>query len=277
MTSNFKQAALALVALVSLVSCERVIDLDVGDNTSLPVMSFRLNADSGQILGTISQSVSYFSPEVPGAILDATVDLVAPDGAVIPVPSQSLSGFYVSQDVGEVFADGSPARLEVTIDGTTYSATDRAPDGVLRLDSLEVLEVPDFGFGPPIPEDSLVQDYQIFCHFPASSESHNLLIEYFVNGEPETGTIQVLKTTPNVAATFPLGWNQRFFQPGESVLVWAWTISESSYDYWLALGNIAGSAGPGGVPGNPPNHWDEEALGHFTVGRLDVSEVMISE
>lgn len=277
MTSNFKLAALALMTMWSLASCERVIDLDVGENASLPVMSFRLNVDSGQILGTISQSVSYFSPEVPAAILDATVDLVAPDGSVISVPSQALSGFYVSQDVGELFAAGETARLEVTIDGTTYSATNNATDGILRLDSLEVLEVPDFGFGPPVPEDSLVQEYQVFCHFPSRSNSHNLLIEYFVNGEPETNTIQVLKTAPGAETIVPLGWNQRFFEPGESVLVWAWTIPEDSYDYWLALSNIAGSAGPGGVPGNPPNHWDQDALGHFTVGRLDVAEVMIED
>jgi hypothetical protein len=263
--------------MLSLASCERVIDLDVGENASLPVMSFRLNVDSGQILGTISQSVSYFSPEVPLPILDASVELIAPDGAVTTVPSQALSGFYVSQDVGEVFAEGAPARLEITLDGTTYAATNSAPNNILRLDSLEVLEVPDFGFGPPVPEDSLLLEYQIFCHFPATSASHNVLIEYFVNGEPEKNTIQVLKTTPNVEAIFPLGWNQRFFQPGEVVLVWAWTIPEASYDYWLALGNIAGSAGPGGVPGNPPNHWDQEALGHFTVGRLDVAQVAIPQ
>ena len=277
MTSNFKRLAWVLTGSVVLMSCERVIDLDVGENASLPVMSFRLNVDSGQILGTISQSVSYFSPEVPPVVLDAEVQLSTEGGDLFPVPVQELSGFYINQELGDAFADGAPARLEVTIDGQTYAATNNAPQTALRMDSLQVLEVPDFGFGPPVPEDSLLKDFQVVCHFPATTSSHNVLIEYFVDGEPETGTTQVLKTTPNIETIVPLGWNQRFFQPGETVLVWTWTLSEASYDYWLALGNIAGSAGPGGVPGNPPNHWDGSALGHFTVGKLDVSEVTIGE
>ena len=44
------------------------------------------------------------------------------------------------------------------------------------------------------------------------------------------------------------------------------------YDYWLALGSIIGAFGPSGIPGNPPNHWSSEALGHFFVGRLTTAQ-----
>lgn len=274
MTSSSKLPVF-LFLMVLAAGCERVIDLDVGENASLPVMSFRLNADSGQILGTITRSVDYFSPEEPEVVLDAEVHLISEAGDTTFVPSQALSGFYVSQEVGDVFADGSTAALEVRVDGVTYRAENAAAAAVLPLDSLEVREAPEFPFGDPL--DSASTQYEVYLHFPAAAQSHNLLVEYFVNGEPETGTIQVLKTSPNTPTIIPLGWNQRFFDPGEAVLVWAWTLPEDSYDYWLALSNIAGSAGPGGVPGNPPNHWDQEALGHFTVGRLEVAEVFMPQ
>lgn len=277
MISNFDSVVCLFAMSAVLMSCERVIDLDVGENPSLPVLNFRLDAASGQILGNISQSVDYFSPEAPSLVLDAEVVLSGEDGMSYPLISQALTGFYVNQEMDEAFANGETATLEVVLNGSTFRALNAAPESGLRLDSLELLDVPDFGFGPPDPLDSLKSEYQVVLHFPADSVSHNLLIEYFVDGEPVVDVIQVFKTSPEAVTTVPLGWNQRFFEPGEAVAVWAWTIPEVSFDYWLALSNIVVTGGPGAVPGNPPNHWDQEALGHFTVGRLDVAEIIIPD
>lgn len=277
MILNFNSAIWVCVVGAVLISCERVIDLDVGENPSLPVLNFRLDVHSGQIFGNVSKSVDYFSPEAPSLVFDAEVHVSDGEGITYPLVAEELIGFYLNQELGDAFANGETANLEVALDGRTFRAVNAAPSTGLALDSLELLEAPDFGFGPEDPVDSLFPEYQVALHFPADSVSHNLLIEYFVDDEQVSDVIQVFKTSPDAVTTVPLGWNQRFFEAGEEVVIWAWTLPEASYDFWLALSNIVQAGGPGAVPGNPPNHWDQEALGHFTVGRLDVAEIIIPD
>ena len=275
MTSNFKQAAFALAAaLVALTGCEQVIDLELDENQTLPVFSFRYNASTNQVVGTVNESVDFYSPSVPALETSAAVDFIAPDGSTTAI---SPVGELYLGNVDAAPANGDTVGLRVVRNGLEYVAFNDVPDSLV-LDSVLVEEFAGFPFGPP--QDSIEgPQYEVYLYFPPADEPHNLFIEFLVNGELQSDILQGLKTIPGEVTEIPLGWSQRLFNPGEVVEVWAWTISDETYDYWVAVSSIIGAFGPNGVPGNPPNQWvgDEEALGHFFVGRLANGQAIIPQ
>jgi len=273
MTSNFKQAAFALTAaLVALTGCEQVIDLELDENQTLPVFSFRYNATTDQVVGTINESVDFYSPTVPALETSAAVEFIAPDGSTTAI--SPVAELYLG-NVDAAPATGDTVGLRVVRNGLEYVAFNDVPDS-LALDSAIVREFEGFPFGPP--QDSLEgPQYEVYIYFPATEEPRNVFVEFLVDGELQSDILQGLKTTPGELTEIPLGWSQRLFNPGEVVEIWVWTVSDDTYDYWLALSSILGAFGPNGVPGNPPSHWSGEALGHFFVGRLTPGQVILPQ
>ena len=273
MISSFKHPAALLLVAFAFAGCEQVIELELDENQTLPVFSFRYNASAGQVIGTVSESVDFYSPTAPSLETSAAVEFIAPDGAVTaisPLPDSLYLG-----NVDGAFNTGDTVGLRVVRAGQEYTAFNAIPDS-LPIDSVQVREFEGFPFGPPA--DSLEgPQYEIYLYFPPTAESRNVFVEFLVDGELQGDILQGLKTTPGELTEIPLGWSQRLFNPEEVVQVWAWTVSDDTYDYWLALSSIAGAFGPAGVPGNPPNHWSGDALGHFFVGRLATSQAILPE
>ena len=266
MISNFKGVLAAFLA-VALLGCEQVIELELDENQTLPVFSFRFDASTGQVIGTISESVDFYSPSAPVLETGPAVEFIAPDGTTTPITP--VADFYIGEVAGD-FADGDTVGLRVARQGTEFTAFNDIP-AAIGIDSAEVRLFEGFPFGPP-PDSLGGPEYEIFLHLPASPTSQNVFVEFLVDGELQEDVLQGLKTTAGEATEIPLGWSQRLFKPAEEVEIWVWTVSDDTYDYWLALGSIIGAFGPSGIPGNPPNHWSSEALGHFFVGRLTTAQ-----
>jgi hypothetical protein len=245
---------MGIFAVAVLAGCEQIIDLDTPDHAALPAISLRLDAATGAVVGSVTRSVDFYAPALPDAVTDVVVRLTGPDGTVYTVAADP-AGFIAGS--AAAFAPGDRVVAEVEVEGEVYR-TEEVVQPVLPLDSLEIRPFEGFGFG--FEEDSVVQ---IFCHFP-DSPPRNLLVEAIVNGEYATETVQCFKTSGEGPTVVPVLWG-RTFSPGDEVLVFAWSLPEASYDYWVTLGNVADGGGPGSVPGNPLNHWNRAALGHFTL------------
>lgn len=271
MTLSFKHwtggwgiLALAMV----LMGCEQVIDLDVGENERLPVFSFRMDANTGLVVGTVSTSVDFFSPGIPP--LEQNVTGWISDGAGNEWELSSPNGGLFSLETGRSWAAGERCGITLEWEGRAYETEVEVP-ALMAFDSLEIRRFEGFfGLGP----DSDTT-WQIFVHLPAYPETRSVLLEYWVDGEYMTEVTQSFQTTPDLPTEVPLGWNQRLFAPGEEVLVLMWPLSDESYAFWQAVGDLSGFGGPGGVPGNPPNHWSAPALGHFTVAPVLQQSVVI--
>lgn len=256
----------------SLAGCEQVINLELDENQTLPVFSFRYNATGGQVVGTVSESVDFYSPVVPALETDAVVQFQAPDGSFTEV---FTAGELYLGNVVSGLATGDTVALQVVRNGESYVAQNTIPDS-LGIDSIQIRPFLGFPFGPP--SDSLEgPQYEVFLFMPPTSEERNVFVEFLVNGELQSEILQGFKTTPGELTEVPLGWSQRLFNPSEVVEIWVWSVSEDTYDYWLALSSIAGAFGPTGVPGNPPNHWSKDALGHFFVGRLATAQAILPD
>ena len=262
----------ALACVIGLMGCERVIDLDVGENPRLPVFSFRMDAATGAVVGTVSTSVDFFSPGIPPAEVGVTGWLTDSAGGEWPVAELVAGSGVYSAETGRAWVPGERCALALEWEGQTYETQVLVPEAA-AIDSLELRRFEGFFGIEPDPDTS----WQIFVHLPAFPAVRNILLEYWVDGVYQTEVTQVFKTTPDAATEVPLGWNQRLFSPGEEVEVWLWSLSDASFAYWQAVGDLSGFGGPGGVPGNPPNHWSLPALGHFTVAPLTQTSVLVPQ
>jgi hypothetical protein len=257
-----------LVLAWALAGCEQVIDLEVGENERLPVFSFRMDANTGLVVGTVSSSVDFFSPGIPPLEQNVTGWVTDSAGTVWEIASP-LGGLF-SLETGRSWEVGERCQMALEWEGKVYETEVRVPPAI-TFDSLEIRRFEGF-FGLTPESDTT---WQIFVHLPAFPEARYVLLEYWLDGAYMTEVTQSFQTTPNTATEVPLGWNQRLFAPGEEVLVMMWPLSEESYAYWQAVGDLSGFGGPGGVPGNPPNHWSAPALGHFTLSPVVQQTVLI--
>jgi hypothetical protein len=261
MILSFKRRMLGWGAIAlawALVGCEQVIDLDVGENERLPVFSFRMDAQTGLVVGTVSSSVNFFSPGIPP--LEQNVTGWVADSTGMQWELGPSNGGLFAIETGRTWAEGERCALTLEWEGKVFETEVRVPP-MMTFDSLEIRRFEGFfGLGP-----NSDTTWQVFVHLPPFPETRNVLLEYWVNGEYITDVTQSFQTTPDTPTEVPLGWNQRLFAPGEEVLVLMWPLSDVSYAFWQAVGDLSGFGGPGGVPGNPPNHWSAPALGHFTV------------
>jgi len=262
MTRRLAQWTGCAVALL-LAGCEKIIELDTQPHEALPAISLRLDAATGTVFGTATRSVDFYAPANPDPVQEVVVTLTGPDG--IPHTVTADLGFISGE--AAPYAEGDLVTAEVEIDGQVYRASEVVAPA-LGLDSLEVRPFEGFGFGMPM--DSV---YQIFCHLPAAPV-RNLLIEAIVNGEYLTETVQCFKTSGEGPTVVPVLWG-RTFESGDVVDVFVWSLPENSYDFWVTLGAVADGGGPGSVPGNPLNHWNRPALGHFTLAPASTRSITL--
>jgi len=246
-----------------LAGCEQVIELDTQPHEALPSIALRLDAASGMVFGSVTRSVDFYAPANPTPVQNVVVTLTGPDGVAHTV----VADLGLVSGEAAPYAEGDRVTAEVEIDGELYRASEVVAPA-LALDSLEVRPFEGFGFG--FPADSV---YQIFCHLP-SAPVRNLLIEAIVNGEYLTETVQCFKTSGDGPTVVPVLWG-RIFEPGDVVDVFVWSLPENSYDFWVTLGAVVDGGGPGSVPGNPLNHWNRPALGHFTLAPASIRSITV--
>ena len=254
---------MGVAAVLLVAGCEQVIDLDTQPHEPLPSISLRLDAASGTVFGSGTRSVDFYAPADPTPVPDGVVTWTGPDGVAHTVVAEL--GLVSGQ--AAPFAAGDRVVAEVEIDGVVHR-TSEVVAPAMGLDSLEVRPFEGFGFG--LPTDSI---YQIFCHLPAAPV-RNVLIEAIVNGEYATETIQCFKTSGDSPTVVPVLWG-RTFEPGDVVDVFVWSLPEATYDFWVTLGAVVDGGGPGAVPGNPLNHWDRPALGHFTLAPASIRSITV--
>jgi hypothetical protein len=216
--------------------------------------------------------VDFYSPTAPVLETSPAVEFIAPTGESTPIAP--VDDLYLGNVEG-AFANGDSVGLRIVRQGEEFTAFNVIPDSI-GLDSVQIRPFAGFPFGPP-PDSLQGPQYEVFLFLPATETERNVFVEFIVNGELQTDILQGFKTTPGEPTEVPLGWSQRLFNPEEVVVIWVWTVSDATYDYWVALSSIAGAFGPTGVPGNPPNHWSNPALGHFFVGRLTTGQAILPQ
>ncbi|GAB4428335.1 MAG: hypothetical protein OHK0039_46810 [Bacteroidia bacterium] len=250
----------ALLALVALVACEEVIDIELDNAAPQLVIDATLSNTQQYNRVLLSQSGGFDTLGRYPAIAGAVVSLDAASGQRYD-GQEIAAGTYVFDSlqarVGETYT------LRVAHGGETYEAISYLP-APLVLDSLSFVyfeERPGIAGGylmrvhHPLPLST-----SSYCRFWVTVNGRRLPDYYLYDGNQPGGTAGMF--------AFRMGPAITLFQPGDSIVVLAAAIDAGAYTYFSQLADLnSSSVGPlvntATAPTNPTSNISGGVLGYF--------------
>jgi len=260
---NFKYYPLALIILLAVGSCKRVIDLDLANESGKLVIEANVTDTAGQQV-ILSRNVQFTSPNVYPAVTGAAVLIKDADGNQYPL-TEGPAGTYSNPFTGE---SGKSYSLSVAIDGKTYTAQSTMPQAV-KLDSItdknDIFDASNgkkiitVHFQDPINETNqyrfvlFVNRIQVKSIFAFDDE--------FVNGKHVDLDLPQPDTDIHV---------------GDTVMVQMQCIDKPVYKYWYTLSQQQIN-NPGGqvAPANPPTNILPITLGYFSAHTTQTTTLIV--
>lgn len=264
---------LFILALVSFVSCQKVIELDLKDAETFVVVEGEVNAGDSVHTVLLSKSKNFSTDNVFETISGATIELSDNIGN-IEVLSEVSQGRYETFNF-KAF-EGRTYNLKVTYNGKTYTSSSTIPNKV-ELDSVSF--IPD-GFSSiggliAIPKRFDPVDEKNFYRFDVYIKR--------IKDEDNLGwvrdsaiLIQNDDFANGVETNQPIFGNLGSYYVGDSCRFSMMCIDENIYKYFYSLT----LNGPGGAatPANPVSNIEgENVLGYFSAQTKQTLEFVVKE
>lgn len=246
-----------LFTISILISCQKVINVDLNEANSNIVIEGIYTAEDSTVRVTISLTSSYFNSNPPPIVDGAIVSITDFSGLSINIPHIG-NGIYELENYIPNF--NSTYTLNVTNNGISYSAQCDLTN-IVPLDDMTYELFPGF-FG----EDG---GYVVYLNFidPINITNHYQIV-LSLNGEEfnsidETFTQDDLFTDGNPVSR-PLFLND-FFQINDTIGMELRSIDKDIYYYLNETISIVGANGASAAaPANPNSNWNNNALGYFS-------------
>lgn len=254
---------------ITLVSCEKTIDLELEESEPQIVIEAILREGNHPFEVTVSKSTGFFDNSPQTTLSDATVSLQDEQGNTIDIPHES-NGLYRTTIEATAL---QTYKLTVMVEGQQFTAQSFMPEKI-------AIEELDFEY----QEQTSFEDagYEIFFRFndPAGVDNYYRAVHFLNNVEQkEAGDLLVVDDNlfDGGFAKFPL--TEQIFNPQETVAVELIHFDKKSYDYFNAFIDITNTAGglisSLAAPGNPTTNWSGNALGYFTAQSSDTLEIVL--
>jgi hypothetical protein len=259
-------------AIMSLTSCEEIIELDLENAASKIVIDAIVDATAQNARVILTKSNGFYDPIALDFVADATVNLTLADGSIVNLPMLQ-DGIYVAFGIN--VAEGDELTLTVIDgDGNEYKATENVPHSV-AIDSLEVITTSNAGpDGGPFSGGD-VQYYQIFTHWQDMADKESFYkIRATVNDTLQTGLILLLDDVNRNGEAFSRPFFQTF-EEGDTVTIQLLSIDVGSYRYFSDLGGSGGAGFSSTTPFNPKSNFTNNPLGYFGIVRTDEKTVIL--
>lgn len=252
-----KNLFLSTVALFSLVSCEKNIDLDLEDQSGKIVIEGNITDDTGPYLIKITKSVAYTSLE-PYSVIENAQVVVSDDTGQTEVLTYLGDGYY-----NTTHFTGQPGRtytLKVTAEGQQYSAQSTMPQPVsfdgLDQDSFPIAGETTYTLLPMYTDPSALGNRYLFI-YSVNDSSKKFFAEFsdnVNNGLPNQRPLLMPNDKDGIKV-----------KAGDTIHVEMQCIDQNIFTYYSALLQILdGGAGSGVTPANPPGNISNNALGYFS-------------
>ncbi|MFK7948335.1 MAG: DUF4249 domain-containing protein [Saprospiraceae bacterium] len=260
-------------AIMSLASCEEVIELDLENATPKIVIDAAVDATAQNARVILTKSNGFYDDINLDFVADATVNLTLADGSIVNLP-MIQDGIYGT--FGLNISEGDNLTLTV-IDGESneYKATEKVPHNV-TIDSLQIIPTDNAGPGGGGPfGGGDVQYYQIFTHWQDEVDEESFYrIRASVNDTLQTSLITLSDDINRNGDAFSQPVFQTF-EEGDTVTIQLLSLDNGSFRYFSDLSNVQGQGFNSTTPYNPNSNFDNGALGYFSVFRKDEQTVIL--
>lgn len=249
-----KRLGILSLFILTLVSCQKVIDVDLNEVNSQVVFEANYTAEDSTVRVRVSITSNYFDASASPTIDEASVTIIDQAGNATAVPNVG-SGMYVLTNYAPQF--NTTYTMTILYNGTLYTAKCYLQQPV-QLDEITYDLAPDlFGF-----------EGGYFVYMRLQDEPgilNNYLVVLTRNGDEMDDLTEMFqqddKFTDGNFIERPL-FGGDFFDLGDTIEMELRSLDQTVMDYYSELISIAGGGG-GAAPANPTSNWDNKALGCF--------------
>jgi hypothetical protein len=243
-----------LLMAVVVLSCKKVINLDLGNDSGKLVIEGNITDRVGQQYVKLSRNVPFTSTNTYPPVTGATVTIDNNQGRVAQF-KEGPAGTYI---LDSAYATaGRTYTLSVTTGGQTYKASSTMPDDVV-MDSITTSK-------NILDKKDNKRMMTVYFNDPAGVKNQYRFVMY-VNGV-QVKTIFAFddQFIDGKYVTLDLQQNETDIFPGDTVRIEMQSIDRPVYTYWFTLEQQQGN-NPGGAvaPSNPPTNITPATLGYFS-------------
>lgn len=257
---------LIIIAIFTLTSCEKVIDLKLKDAESKFVVEGNITNKSGPYYVKLSRSVPFDESSIYPAITDAEVTIEDSEGTIDQL-THIGDGVYETHTI-----EGVPGRtyyLKIVAEGQTYTASTTMPLPV-ALDSISVTTI-SFGSKKTI---LLIPGYT-----DPEAAGNNYKFNVFINGVRDKSYLVWNDAYENGEVNErPLRGTDLDIESGDEATIEMECINAFDYTYYFTLSQM-GFKGPGGgtTPTNPQTNVSNGAVGLFSAHTVSKKTIIVPE
>lgn len=265
---------IAIVISFSMVSCEKVVHLDLNTAEAKIVIEGNISSDPGPYMVTITTSGDYYTAEGIMPITGAAV-VISDDIGNVDTLTENTEGVYLTNEI-----EGESNRtysINVSYNGEKYSGTEYLPHKIC-IDSLNY-ELLDDNQSPPSEEEKLL--YTVYCYFTDPLETEDYYrFKIRVNGLIFGGNFNYYYLSSDLLfngqhTTYGL-WGIEAL-PGDTISIELNSIGFNTFEYFRTLNDALNSGGMGSTPYNPITNLNNDALGYFGTYTSDTEQFIVEE
>lgn len=254
-----------LPALFLLVSCEKVIHVDLNTADPQYVIEASVFEGTGPVRIRVTRTTDYYGKEPIAPVNDAMITL-SDDQDTVQVPFSSDGHYFLPAFQGIA---GKNYHLEVTAGGTIYQATAAMPYPV-TFDSIRYEYKEKMGF--------FEAGYEVSAYITDPADRPNYYrIQYSINDtlRNKPSDLYVFNDKFNNGKVIKISLFERF-KNKDSLYITLYCMDEPVYTFFNTLNTTLGS-GNGPAPANPVTNITGGALGYFGAFTEDSQSVLLPE
>jgi hypothetical protein len=242
--------------LVAMAACKKVISVDLRDAPSQIVIEGEItNAPGLPAQVRISRSVNFSASNTYPPVSGAVVHLTDSNNGIGARMAESDSGLYTTRLI--VAVSRHVYKLDVTVDGKTYTASSTMPRPVL-LDSVTFALNTDFSNKQNINAVVNFRDPDGLGNYYQFTESVNgrLIPDIFVFED---------RLSDGKYIEQPLFNDSSYLQRGDTLSLTMNCVDKNVYNYFFTLAGVTGNNSfQTATPANPNTNISNGALGYFS-------------
>lgn len=249
-----KQFLILLALGLTILSCQKVIDVDLNEANPVVVIEANYSAEDSTVRVRITRTSNYFDNSASPEVNNAVVTITDGSGNTASVNFIASGNYILSNYIPQFNTNYT---LSVLIDGQTYTAQCTLHDPVslfpIQYDYFDGFFGAEGGYVPFVVfEDPAGESNYYSIILSRNDTTYNKLDDIFTQDDQLTDGNTVAR---------PL-FLSNFYQLDDSVHMELRTIDKKIYDYINEAQSISGGQNSA-APGNPTNNWTNGALGYF--------------
>jgi hypothetical protein len=259
----------ALITPFLLVSCEKVINVDLAGSAEAIVIEATLSTEKQPVRVLISKTSPYFGAKAGNPVSGASVSIRSEKGDPHYL-TESEPGVYT---LGKTWASpGYWYVVDVEYDGVTYTARSFLND---------MVPIVDLGFSYFDGMGFFGNGYTVACYIRDPGDAENYYrLKYYVNGKPidDKGEISLYSDKLFNGKDIGIGQRLLVFQETDTLTVELLSIDKAAYDYFSTLENITATDWQqSAAPANPISNFNHGALGYFSAYSVARKTVVVKD